>query len=153
MLRAFFHCPGGYFWNILISYVVKIFPLRRTSTLALRQRKAGLLRALSVAPSLVRGSLVERFATCVKSVSAYAEGARHGPSYYLTSPPPNLLRLLTDEKKSSRQQGFLPLVFASDSSNSTACSLHVKKAGSRYNRQSKTEGSSSNAFKGNVYQL
>ena len=65
--------------------MAKIFQLRRTSTLALRQRKAGLLRNLLVAPSLLRASYVERFTTCGKPNCACVKGAKHGPFYYLTS--------------------------------------------------------------------
>ena len=65
--------------------MAKIFSLRRKSTLALRQRKAALLRQLSVPVDLLRGSFVERFTTCGKSNCACARGHRHGPFYYLTS--------------------------------------------------------------------
>jgi hypothetical protein len=57
--------------------------LRRTSTLALRQRKASLLRSLVVPPDLLRASYVERFTTCGKPHCACARGQRHGPFYYL----------------------------------------------------------------------
>ena len=57
----------------------------RTSTLALRQRKAALLRQLSVPPDLLRGSYVQRFTTCGKSNCCCAQGQRHGPFYYLVS--------------------------------------------------------------------
>lgn len=63
----------------------KIFKLRRTSTLALRQRKAALLRQLTVPADLLRGSYVERFTTCGKSNCRCAQGERHGPFYYLVS--------------------------------------------------------------------
>ena len=65
--------------------MAKIFQLRRTSTLALRQRKVGFLRNLWVAPSLLRASYVERFTTCGKPNCACAKGAKHGPFYDLTS--------------------------------------------------------------------
>jgi hypothetical protein len=71
------------FFAILAPNVAKIFPLRRTSTLALRQRKAALLRQLDVAPALIRASFVERFTTCGKPNCACATGAKHGPFYYL----------------------------------------------------------------------
>lgn len=70
---------------ILPLYVAKIYQLRRTSTLAQRQRKGGLLRHLSVSPSLLRASFGERFTTCCKPNCACAKGAKHGPFYYLTS--------------------------------------------------------------------
>jgi len=72
-------------FGILALIVAKIFRLRRTSTLALRQRKAALLRQLSVPPDLLRASFVERFTTCGKSNCVCAQGQRHGPFYYLVS--------------------------------------------------------------------
>ena len=65
--------------------MAKIYKLRRTSTLALRHRKAALLRWLAVPADLLRASYVERFTTCGKSNCACAQGQRHGPFYYLTS--------------------------------------------------------------------
>ena len=65
--------------------MAKIYKLRRTSTLALRHRKAALLRLLAVPADLLRASYVERFTTCGKSNCACAQGQRHGPFYYLTS--------------------------------------------------------------------
>jgi hypothetical protein len=70
---------------ILSLYVAKIYSLRRTSTLALRQRKAALLRQLGVPDDLLRASYVERFTTCGKPNCACARGQRHGPFYYLTA--------------------------------------------------------------------
>jgi hypothetical protein len=63
--------------------VAKIYNLRRTSTLALRQRKAALLHQLSVPPHFLRASFVERFTTCGKANCACAQGRKHGPFYYL----------------------------------------------------------------------
>jgi len=76
--------------------VAKIFRLRRTSSLALRQRKAALLRQLSVPPDLLRGSYVERFTTCGKPTCCCAQGQRHGPFYYLVSnlAPGHVLKFL-----------------------------------------------------------
>lgn len=84
------------FFVILATYVAKIYHLRRTSTLALRQRKAALLRQIHVAPSLIRASFVERFTTCGKPNCACATGAKHGPFYYLTAHlgPGNIRKLL-----------------------------------------------------------
>jgi hypothetical protein len=65
--------------------VAKIYPLRRTSTLALRQRKAALLRQAGLPPDLLRASFVERFTTCGKANCACARGQKHGPFYYLTA--------------------------------------------------------------------
>lgn len=44
--------------------------LRRTSTLALRQRKAALLRQARLLPDLLRASFVERFTSCRLSTTA-----------------------------------------------------------------------------------
>jgi len=83
--------------------VAKIFKLRRTSTLALRQRKAAVLRQLAVPPDLLRGSYVQRFTTCGKSNCCCAQGQRHGPFYYLVSnlAPGHVLKFLL---KQSPQQ-------------------------------------------------
>ena len=70
---------------ILALFVAKIYHLRRTSTLALRRRKAALLRQLAVPHDLLRASYVERFTTCGKANCVCARGRRHGPFYYLTS--------------------------------------------------------------------
>ena len=65
--------------------MAKIYKLRRTSTLVLRQRKAALLRQLSVPADLLRASYVERFTTCGKPNCVCVRGQRHGPFYYLTA--------------------------------------------------------------------
>ena len=65
--------------------MAKIFRLRRTSTLALRHRRAALLRILHVPVDLLRASYVERFTTCGKPNCICVTGQRHGPFYYLVS--------------------------------------------------------------------
>ncbi|MCU0782514.1 MAG: hypothetical protein MUF81_00415 [Verrucomicrobia bacterium] len=65
--------------------MAKIYFLRRTSTLALRQRKAALVRRLGVPDNLLRASYVEGFTTCGKPNCACGRGQRHGPFYYLTA--------------------------------------------------------------------
>ena len=58
--------------------------LRRTSTLALRQRKAHLLRSFQPSPQLLHASLIERFLTCGKAnCHCHGQGPRHGPFFYL----------------------------------------------------------------------
>jgi len=64
--------------------MARVYPLRRKSTLALRQRKAALVRRLALPPQLIRASVVERFGTCGKSNCACHQGQKHGPYYYLT---------------------------------------------------------------------
>ena len=62
----------------------KIRDLRGTSTLALRQRKARLVRTFSFPANLLHSSLVERFLKCGKKQCAcQAQGPKHGPFYYL----------------------------------------------------------------------
>jgi hypothetical protein len=89
--------------------VAKIFKLRRISTLALRQRKAALLRQFAVPPDLLRASYVERFTTCGKPNCVCAQGQRHGPFYYLTSnlAPGHVLKFLLKgpAQQQSAQQG------------------------------------------------
>lgn len=76
--------------------MAKIYSLRRTSTLALRQRRATLLHRLHVPPDLLRASYVERFTTCGKPNCVCAQGQKHGPFYYLASglAPGHVLKFL-----------------------------------------------------------
>jgi hypothetical protein len=58
--------------------------LKRTSTLALRQRKAHLLRSFKAPPHLLHASLIERFLKCGKeNCRCHAAGPKHGPFFYL----------------------------------------------------------------------
>ena len=60
-------------------------PLKRTSTLALRQRKAYLLRSFKPPPHLLHASLLERFLKCGKAnCHCHADGPKHGPFFYLS---------------------------------------------------------------------
>lgn len=62
----------------------RIQPLKRTPTLALRQRKARLLRSFELSPDLLHASLVERFLKCGKAnCHCHAGGPKHGPFHYL----------------------------------------------------------------------
>ena len=61
-----------------------IYHCHGKSTLALRQRRARLLKRLDLPPSLLRASLVERFGTCGRPNCCCQRGQRHGPFYYLT---------------------------------------------------------------------
>lgn len=69
---------------ILSIYMARIHPTRRRSTLALRQRKAALLRQIAVHPDLMRASFVERYGECGKPNCHCHEGEKHGPFFYLT---------------------------------------------------------------------
>ena len=61
----------------------KIHLLTRTSTLALRQRKARLLRAFELPPEILHASLIERFMKCGKAnCHCHATGPKHGPFFY-----------------------------------------------------------------------
>jgi hypothetical protein len=62
----------------------RIQPLQRTSTLALRQRKARLLLSFALPPQILHASLVERFLKCGKAkCHCHAGGPKHGPFFYL----------------------------------------------------------------------
>ena len=76
--------------------MAKVYPLRRTSTLALRQRRAFLLRQMAPPPDLLRASYVERFTTCGKPNCACARGQKHGPFFYLIAnlAPGHILKFL-----------------------------------------------------------
>ena len=60
---------------------VKLQPL---STLALRQRRGGLVAQMPPLEEVLRGSLVERYLRCGKPNCKCARGRRHGPLWYLT---------------------------------------------------------------------
>jgi hypothetical protein len=58
--------------------------LPHTSTLALRQRKARLLRSFHLPPEILHASLVERFMKCGKTnCHCHSSGPKHGPFFYL----------------------------------------------------------------------
>jgi len=63
----------------------RIQPLKRTPTLALRHRKAHLLRSFQLPPEILHASLVERFMKCGKANCHYHNDptTKHGPFYYL----------------------------------------------------------------------
>ena len=62
----------------------RIHPLKRTSTLALRQRKARLLGSFELSPQILHASLVERFLKCGKAnCHCHTGGPKHGPFFYL----------------------------------------------------------------------
>ena len=63
----------------------RIIDFRRLSTLALRQRKARLVRSFALAPDFIRASLLERFLQCGKPACHCHNqgGPRHGPFFYL----------------------------------------------------------------------
>ena len=58
--------------------------LSRLSTLALRNRRQGLVKVLPPLAETLRGSLIERYLTCGNPDCKCARGKRHGPVWYLT---------------------------------------------------------------------
>ena len=58
--------------------------LQRLSTLALRQRKAHLLRTLSLPPEAIHASFLERFLQCGRPNCHCHQGEKHGPFFYLS---------------------------------------------------------------------
>ncbi len=58
--------------------------LSKLSTLALRQRRQGLVKLLPPVGEILRGSLIERYVTCGNPACRCARGERHGPVWYLT---------------------------------------------------------------------
>jgi hypothetical protein len=58
--------------------------LTEKTTKALRQRQKAMLRRLPPLKAILRGSLVERYKRCGKPGCKCANGAGHGPKYYLT---------------------------------------------------------------------
>ncbi len=62
----------------------KIQLLHRTSTLALRHRKAHLLHSFELPPEVLHASLVQRYMKCGKrNCHCHTAGAKHGPFFYL----------------------------------------------------------------------
>ena len=66
------------------AYMKERNPLKKLSTLALRQRRQGLARLLPPVGETLRGSLIERYLTCGHLGCRCARGKRHGPVWYLT---------------------------------------------------------------------
>ena len=58
--------------------------LEHLSTLALRQRKAHLLRTLTVPAEAIHGSFLERFLKCGRPNCHCQKGEKHGPFSYLS---------------------------------------------------------------------
>jgi hypothetical protein len=58
--------------------------LRRLSTLALRQRKAHLLKSLRLPPNVIHASFLERFLKCGRPNCHCRQGEKHGPFFYLS---------------------------------------------------------------------
>jgi hypothetical protein len=70
------------FGNLLL-YMSRL-TLKSTSTLALRQRKAHLLRSFQLPSQILHASVVERFLKCGKArCRCHSDGPKHGPFFYL----------------------------------------------------------------------
>ena len=54
------------------------------STLALKNRRQGLVKLFPPLDETLRGSLLERYLTCGKAECRCARGERHGPVWYLS---------------------------------------------------------------------
>ena len=59
-------------------------PLTKISTLALQNRRLGLVKTLPPLEETLRGSLLERYVTCGNPACKCARGERHGPAWYLS---------------------------------------------------------------------
>ena len=57
---------------------------RKLSSLALRERRKGVLHRLPNLQQVLRGSLMERYLTCGKGQCKCARGEKHGPVWYLS---------------------------------------------------------------------
>lgn len=83
--------------------------MTRTPTLALRQRKAQLLRSFELPPHLLHASLIERFLKCGKAnCRCHSGGPKHGPFFYLNrcfakGQMQSLLLKSPDQVKQARQ--------------------------------------------------
>ena len=58
--------------------------LSKIPTLALQQRRRGLVKTLPPLEETLRGSLLERYVTCGNRNCKCAHGERHGPAWYLS---------------------------------------------------------------------
>ena len=62
----------------------EIEKLSKIPTLALQQRRLGLVRTLPPLQETLRGSLLERYLTCGNKNCKCARGELHGPAWYLS---------------------------------------------------------------------
>ena len=62
----------------------EIESLSKISTLALQQRRRGLVKTLPPLQDTLRGSLLERYVTCGNRNCKCSRGERHGPAWYLS---------------------------------------------------------------------
>ena len=89
-----------------LTYIMSKTELRRLSTLALRQRKAHLLRTLRLPPDAIHASFLERFLQCGHPNCHCRQGEKHGPFYYLSRClPKRRMRSLLLKEQSQIVQG------------------------------------------------
>jgi hypothetical protein len=67
-----------------LTYSMSKKELQHLSTLALRQRKAHLLRTLTFPHDALHASFLERFLKCGRPTCHCRTGAKHGPFFYLS---------------------------------------------------------------------
>ena len=67
-----------------LTHTMSKTELERLSTLALRQRKAHLLRTLTLPPDAIHASFLERFLKCGQRNCHCRKGEKHGPFFYLS---------------------------------------------------------------------
>ncbi len=69
---------------LYLTYIMSKNEFPRLSTLALRQRKARLLRSPKLPPDLIHASFLERFLKCGRPNCRCQQGQKHGPFFYLS---------------------------------------------------------------------
>lgn len=89
-----------------LTHIMSKNELQRLSTLALRQRKALLLRTLALPPDAIHASFLERFLKCGRPNCRCRQGEKHGPFYYLSRClPKRQMRTLLLKEPSQILQG------------------------------------------------
>ena len=88
-----------------LTYIMSKNEIERLSTLALRQRKAHLLRTLTFPADALRASFLERFLQCGRPNCHCRTGDQHGPFFYLSRClPKRQMRTLLLKEQSQIQQ-------------------------------------------------
>jgi hypothetical protein len=89
-----------------LTYIMSKNELQRLSTLALRERKARLLRTLTLPPEAIHASFLERFLQCGRPNCHCRQGEKHGPFFYLSRClPKRRMRTLLLKEPSQILQG------------------------------------------------
>jgi hypothetical protein len=91
---------------VYLTHIMSKKELQRLSTLALRQRKAHLLRSLTLPPDAIHASFLERFLPCGRPNCHCYKGEKHGPFFYLSRClPKRQMRTLLLKQQSQIVQG------------------------------------------------